>query len=159
MWKLCDSLFPSTWVEDLAIADDRITAVKSHWECSSFQKESRHSTWVLSVIHSVDKYKGLQRRESSAEFNPRPVQDGLTISFFTNKHNCLLHQRNQWWTPSPSPTCIRSWRVILGPVRYCQIPATENSWSSSGTNHRSLARMCIFKKCVRFDDDDWETKK
>lgn len=139
--------FPShTSGEDLDMDADRITKVNSHCECSSFQKESRQPTWVLSVVIHLDNAQVVQvRGERAGEFNPRTAHDGWASWMLTTKMIFLFHQRNQWWTPSPCPTCIRSWRVTLGPVSCCQIPATENCWSSSGTNPQSLARMYIFK--------------
>lgn len=155
--------FPSyTSGEDLDMDADRITKVNSHCECSSFQKESRQPTWVLSVVIHLDNAQVVQVREEKALMNlileqcmmggPPECLFVTTEMTLTKMLFCLFHQRNQWWTPSPCPTCIRSWRVTLGPVSCCQIPATENCWSSSGTNPQSLARMYIF---ISADNMPW----
>lgn len=48
---------------------DRITKVNSHCECSSFQKESRQPTWVLSVVIHLDNAQVVQVREEKALMN------------------------------------------------------------------------------------------
>lgn len=48
---------------------DRITKVNSHCECSSFQKESRQPTWVLSVVIHLDNAQVVQVREEKELVN------------------------------------------------------------------------------------------
>lgn len=125
---------------------------KPHFECSLpflFSEKGRGSPLEYLVLLYIETVGGRRYRRDFL-MEPRPIEN-VWESYMTytvdstNGHQFLLHQRNQWWTPSPCPTYIRNLRTILGLGSSCQIPATKNCWSSSGTNHRSLARMCIFK--------------
>lgn len=126
-WKMYDSPCLSKWVDDFVTDDDTVT--ENNFSLSTSEGEQGTSAAVLNLLPE----EGWASWVLCVDLND------------TNKHKILSHQKTPWWIPLPCPTCTRNWRTILGPVSYCQIPATESYWSSSGTNHQSLARMFIFK--------------